>query len=75
MFWEEKQDETTPYRVPDDVVDLVYSISCRCLPLDHAYSFSQAVRECLSWMDQEEQAGGECHHAGGGGVLEPDQRR
>ncbi len=74
MFWEEKQDETTPYRVPDDVVDLVYSISCRCLPLDHAYSFSQAVRECLSWMDQEEQAGIHLIHGAesGNGWMRPE---
>ena len=74
MFWEEKQDDTTPYRVPDDVVDLVYNISCRCLPLDHAHSFSQAVRACLTWMDEEEQAGIHLIHGAesGNGWMRPD---
>jgi CRISPR-associated protein Cas6 len=74
MFWEEEKDETTPYRVPDDVVDLVYHISCRCLPLDHAHSFSQAVREHLSWMDEEEQAGIHLIHGAesGNGWMRPD---
>ncbi len=74
MFWEEEKDATTPYRVPDDVVDLVYSISCRCLPLDHAHSFSRAVRECLSWMDEEEQAGIHLIHGAesGNGWIRPE---
>jgi CRISPR-associated protein Cas6 len=74
MFWEEEKDETTAYRVPDDVVDLVYHISCCCLPLDHAYSFSQAVREHLSWIDQEEQAGIHLIHGAesGNGWMRPD---
>ena len=66
MFWEEEKDENTRYVVPDDVVDLVYSINCKCLPLDHAYTFSNAVRAALPWMDDEPQAGnptsGECQH-------------
>ena len=57
MFWEEEKDENTRHAVPDDVVDLVYSISCKCLPLDHAYTFSSAVRAALPWMDDEPQAG------------------
>lgn len=74
MFWEEEKDETTPYRVPDDVVDLVYNISCRCLPLDHAHSFSLAVRERLSWMDEEPQAGIHLIHGAesGNGWMRPD---
>jgi CRISPR-associated protein Cas6 len=57
MFWEEKKDDATPYQVPDDVVDLVFRISCRHLPLDHAYALSQALRTRLPWLDDEEQAG------------------
>jgi CRISPR-associated protein Cas6 len=74
MFWEEEKDETTAYRVPDDVVDLVYNISCRCLPLDHAYSFSQAVRQHLAWIDQEEQVGIHLIHGAesGNGWMRPD---
>jgi CRISPR-associated protein Cas6 len=74
MFWEEEKDETTPYRVPDDVVDLVYSIRCRSLPLDHAYSFSQAVRQALPWLEEEERAGIHLIHGAesGNGWMRPD---
>jgi CRISPR-associated protein Cas6 len=74
MFWEEEKNETRGYQVPSDVVDLVYQISCRCLPLDHAHSFSRAVRRQLDWMDQEEQAGIHLIHGAesGNGWMRPD---
>ncbi|HHJ15955.1 MAG TPA: type I-MYXAN CRISPR-associated protein Cas6/Cmx6 [Gammaproteobacteria bacterium] len=57
MLWKEDTGENTRYAVPDDVVDLVYRITCRCLPLDHAWSFSSAVREQLPWLDEEPLSG------------------
>lgn len=75
MFWDEEKDKATPYRVPDDVVDLVYNIHCRALPLDHAYSLSHAVREFLPWMDEEEQAGIHLIHGAesGNGWMRPEE--
>ncbi len=56
MFWqEENKDEH--YVVPDDVVDLVYRIECRALPVDHAWALSQAVCAALPWLEQEPTAG------------------
>ncbi len=74
MFWEEEKNENTPYVVPDDVVDIVYNISCKCLPLDHAYSFSAAVRAVLPWIDDEAQAGIHLIHGAesGNGWLRPE---
>jgi CRISPR-associated protein Cas6 len=74
MYWEADKDENTPYVVPDDVVDLVYRISCRSLPLDHAHSFSTAVREHLSWIDEEERAGIHLIHGAesGNGWMRPE---
>jgi len=74
MFWEEEKDENTRYAVPDDVVDVVYSISCKCLPLDHAYTFSNAVRAALPWMDDEPQAGIHLIHGAesGNGWMRPE---
>lgn len=74
MFWEEDKDENTPHRVPDDVVDLVYSINCKCLPLDHAYTFSSAIRAALPWMNSEPQAGIHLIHGAesGNGWMRPE---
>ncbi len=75
MFWEDKKDENGPFTVPDDVVDMVYNISCRSVPLEHAYSFSSAVRDALGWIDQEPQAGIHLIHGAesGNGWIRPDQ--
>jgi CRISPR-associated protein Cas6 len=74
MFWEEEKDENTPFVVPDDVVDVVYNINSKCLPLDHAYSFSSAMRAALPWIDDEAQAGIHLIHGAesGNGWMRPE---
>ncbi len=56
MYWQEDSDKKA-YIVPDDIIDLVFRISCRCLPLDHAYALSQAVLRALPWIEEEQHAG------------------
>ncbi len=43
MFW---NDDTPPKKttIPDDVVDLLFSISCREIPIDHAHALSTALK-------------------------------
>lgn len=58
MFWqEENDDDVTHFVVPEDVVDVQFSINCQSLPVDHAHALSAAVKEALPWFEQEEQAG------------------
>ena len=75
MFWEEDKNENEPYVVPDDVVDLVYRIKCRCLPLDHAHSFSAAIQDSLPWLGGEPQAGIHLIHGAesGNGWMRPQE--
>ncbi len=56
MFWQEETDEEQ-YVVPDEVVDLIFKIKCRTLPVDHAWSLSEAIHQALPWFPEEEQAG------------------
>jgi len=56
MYWEEKNPHQR-FVVPDDIVDVAFSISCRCLPLDHAYGLSQAILNVLPLFKEEEDAG------------------
>ncbi len=56
MYWTEDNNQTA-YTVPDDIVDLTFRISCRCLPVDHAYALSQAIVQALPWLAKEERAG------------------
>ena len=73
MFWQEAK-ENDRYIVPDDIVDVVFSIQCRTLPVDHSYSLSQAVAAALPWFEGEQDAGLHTIHVAdsGNGWLRPD---
>jgi CRISPR-associated protein Cas6 len=63
MFWQDKQEEAT-YKVPDDVVDLAFSIDCKSIPVDHAYALATAIEEILPWFSAEPEAGLHIIHGG-----------
>jgi len=66
--------ENEGYIVPDDIVDVAFSILCRTLPVDHSYSLSQALCEALPWFADEEHAGLHAIHVAesGNGWMRPD---
>jgi len=53
VYWEESDNKQNVI-VPDDVVDLVYRIECKSLPVDHAHSLAEAITDALSWFAGEE---------------------
>lgn len=59
---------------PADIVDAVFAISCRSLPVDHAYALSQAIQAALPWFAEEAGAGLHTIHgaASGSGWLRPE---
>ena len=73
MYWQESKDNEH-YIVPDDIVDVVYSIQCRALPVDHAYALSQAIAQALPWFATEEAVGLHLIHVAdsGNGWMRPD---
>jgi CRISPR-associated protein Cas6 len=73
MFWTEDNDAKKEFIVPDDVVDLSFSIQAPTLPIDHACALSGRLREALPWLDEEEQAGIHLIHgaASGNGWYRP----
>ena len=48
MFWQEDEDKSLPYQTPDDVVDALFSIRCKQLPLDHAWALKEAISTTLN---------------------------
>ena len=52
MYWEESEQDNAQ-AIPYRVVDLVFSIRARTLPVDHAYALSQAIKGILAWVDDE----------------------
>lgn len=63
MFWDE-DDKPAEFKVPDDVVDLVFDIQCRELPVDHAHSLSTEIGKHLSGI-QDERVGVHSIHLAG----------
>lgn len=56
-FWREEKDSQIHCVIPDDVMDFVFSINCKCLPYEHMYVLYQALQKVLPWLDKEELAG------------------
>lgn len=73
MFWQESTPDKLP-AVPDDVVDLAFAISCRALPVDHAWALSQAIVAILPWFANEDGAGLHPLHVAdsGNGWMRPE---
>jgi len=57
MYWNVDTDEKIENVIPDNVLDVVYSISCKCIPTEHAHALSEALQQALPWLVEEEAAG------------------
>lgn len=73
MYWEEDKPIKKTH-VIDDVVDLVFGIQCKCLPVDHVHALSESVQEILPWLIDEPNAGIHSIHgaASGNGWMRPE---
>ncbi|MGE5154828.1 MAG: type I-MYXAN CRISPR-associated protein Cas6/Cmx6 [Bdellovibrio bacteriovorus] len=52
MFWNQDVDKEA-LAVPEDVADVVFTLDCRQLPVDHAHALSEALTRVLPWMSDE----------------------
>lgn len=64
MFWQEDEKPTT-FVVPDDVIDLVFDIQCRELPVDHASQLASALQSRLPELAEDERIGVHTVHLAG----------
>ncbi len=74
MYWKEDSDSKKEFRVPDDVVDLIFGLECKCLPIDHALSLSESIQKALPWFADEELTGLHLIHVAesGNGWMRPE---
>jgi len=49
MFWQE-DDTDTELQTPDDIVDVLFSVDCKRLPVDHAYALFAALQQAAPWI-------------------------
>jgi len=64
MFWQDTEQEPQP-QVPDDIIDVMFPIRCRSLPVDHAHALSQAVLRAAPWLAQAPHAAVQTIHVAG----------
>ncbi|HFC92446.1 MAG TPA: type I-MYXAN CRISPR-associated protein Cas6/Cmx6 [Leucothrix mucor] len=57
MFWQEDEDKTLPYDIPDEVIDISFNIICKQLPLDHAWELREQLHQALPWLKENKLAG------------------
>jgi len=57
-----------------DIVDAVFAISCRALPVDHAYALSQAIGVAMPWFASDARVGMHTIHGAesGAGWMRPE---
>ena len=53
MFWQEDENKGVLKQAPETIQDLLFSIECKTLPLDHGYVLGQQVLQHLPWMGSE----------------------
>ena len=54
MHWQIEEDDITQFVVPENVVDLLFSIECKSLPVDHAFALSAAIQKALPWFADDD---------------------
>ena len=64
MFWQEDE-QPKDFEIPDDIVDLVFDIRCRELPVDHAQELARALKAHLPGLEQDERLGVHSVHLAG----------
>lgn len=60
MFWEDEDDKTLPFKSPDTVFDVMFSMQCKSLPIDHAWALSEQIQNYLPWIAEDPNSG--IHH-------------
>lgn len=64
MFWQETPEETA-VAIPDDVVDVLFTLQCRSLPVDHAWALSQALLRLAPWLEDTPRCAVQTIHVAG----------
>lgn len=74
MFWSEDSAKKDVFVVPDDVMDVMFSLNCKTLPIEHAYALSEALCGVLPWLEEDEHAGLHLIHVAesGNGWMRPE---
>ena len=57
MYWSEDSKKEEKFVIPDDIIDVVFKVSGKAVPLDNAHVLSQAIEEELPWVKDNDNIG------------------
>ncbi len=57
MYWSEDKDTKSEFVIPENVVDVVFKLQGKAIPLDNAHALSKAIEQVLPWVADDEQVG------------------
>ena len=74
MFWTENSENKVVFVVPEDIMDVMFSLKCKTLPIEHAHALSAAMHEALPWLADDDRAGVHLIHVAesGNGWMRPE---
>jgi len=74
MYWSEDNGKKDEVVISDNIVDIVFSVQGKTIPLDNAYALSSAIEQVLPWVSNDKHIG--IHHIfgaeSGNGWLRPE---
>ena len=74
MYWSEDNGAKKEFIISDNIVDVVFNVQGKTIPLDNAYALSSAIEQVLPWIAEDEYIG--IHHIfgaeSGNGWLRPE---
>ncbi len=56
MYWNEDK-KTEGFKVSDDIIDLSFTIKCKCLPLEHMQALYESLSNVLPWIKDDKFVG------------------
>lgn len=57
QFWSEDNEEQQEYKVPDNILDFVFNLKSKCIPMNHAHLLFDAIQQALPWLSIEDNIG------------------
>ncbi len=57
MYWSEDKKSNNEFKIPQNIIDVMFNIECKMIPMDHAHALSVALHKHLPWLAEEDKAG------------------
>ena len=57
MYWSEDSKEKDEFIIPENIIDVIFTVKGKAVPLDNAYVLSKAIESELPWIAEDDSIG------------------